>query len=170
MTRFETNHVQKIIEEYQEELEEREKDENFKISSYYILYKIIDIMYDKMFHILNKSSKDVLAFEEQLFASRRQEKKLLENLMIKKRNIVLLKHTFLPHKDILQDLQNIIPKFYKEDLDVYFEDLSSKMDKILINIAISFENIESLSETYNSLMNIKTNEVINVLTIFSAIT
>lgn len=170
MTRFETNHIQKIIKEYQEELEEREKDEDFKISTYYILYKIIDTMYDKTFDILNKSSRDVALFEEQLFGSKKLEKKLLENLMIKKRNIAFLRHAFLPHRDILVDLQNIIPKFYKEDLDVYFEDLSSKLDKILNNVAISFENVESLSETYNSLMTIKTNSMISVLTIFSAVT
>jgi len=170
MTRFETNHIKQIIEEYQEELEDMEKDEDFKISTYYILYKLIDTMYDKAFDILSKSSRDVTSLEEQLFQSKKLEKKLLENLMIKKRNIAFLKHTYLPHKEILDDLQSIIPKFYKEDLDVYFEDLSSKMDKILNNIAISFENIESLSETYNSLMTIKTNSMISVLTIFSAVT
>jgi magnesium transporter len=170
MTRFETNHIQKIIEDYQKELEEREKDENFKISTYYILYKIIDTMYDKTFDVLNKSSRDVTLLEEQIFGPKTLEKKLLENLMIKKRNIAFLRHAFLPHRDILVDLQNIIPKFYKEDLDVYFEDLSSKLDKILNNISISFENIESVSETYNSLMTIKTNSMISVLTIFSAVT
>jgi len=170
MTRFETNHIQRIIKEYQKEIEEREKDENFKISTYYILYKIIDTMYDKTFDILNKSSRDVALFEEQLFSSKKLEKKLLENLMIKKRNIAFLRHTFLPHRDIHVDLQSVIPKFYKEDLDVYFEDLSSKLDKILNNVAISFENVESLSETYNSLMTIKTNSMISVLTIFSAVT
>ena len=170
MTRFETNHVKKIIEEYQQELKERKDDEDFKISTYYVLYKIIDTMYDKVFGMLNKSSRDVVSFEDQLFSSKRLEKKLLENLMIKKRNIAFLRHTFLPHRDILVDLQNVIPKFYKEDLDVYFEDLSSKLDKILNNVAISFENIESLAETYNSLMTIKTNSMISVLTIFAAVT
>jgi len=81
-----------------------------------------------------------------------------------------LKHTFAPHKEILDELQNALPKFYKEDLDVYFEDLVYKFDKITNTIAISFENIASLADTYNSLMNIKTNSMITVLTIFSAIT
>jgi len=170
MTRFETNHVKKIIEDYQQELKEREEDEDFKISTYYILYKVIDTMYDKTFIALNKSSRDVVAFEDQLFSSKRLETKLLENLMIKKRNIAFLKHAFLPHQEILEELHDVIPKFYKEDLDVYFEDLSSKNDKILNNIASSFENVESLSETYNSLMSIKTNFMISVLTIFSAVT
>jgi magnesium transporter len=55
-------------------------------------------------------------------------------------------------------------------LDVYFEDLVYKLDKIMNTLSVWFENIDSLSDTYNSLMNIKTNSMIGVLTIFAAIT
>lgn len=170
ITRFDTNHIKSMIEEYTQELKERDDDEEYKISPYYILYRIIDTMYDKATNIINRSSKDVVMMEEQLFSSNKLEKKLLESLTIKKRNIVFLKHTYIPHREILEQLQNEIPKFYKEDLDVYFEDLSSRLDKIMNNIDNSHENIDSLFETYNTLMTIKTNSVINVLTIFSALT
>ncbi len=170
MTKFDTNHIKSIIEEYSEEIKTRESDEEFKISPYYILYKILDTMYDKSIKMLTHSSKDVVLLEEQLFSSNKLEKKLLENLTIKKRNIVSLKHIFTPHKEILEELQKTLPKFYKEDLDVYFEDLEYKLDKVGNIVSVSFENIESLAETYNSLMNIKTNSMISVLTIFSAIT
>lgn len=170
MTKFDTNHIKDIIQEYSDELKTRESDEDFKISPYYILYKILDTMYDKSIKMLTKSAKDVVILEEQLFASNKLEKNLLENLTIKKRNIVSLKHMFTPHKEILDELQNAVPKFHKEDLDVYFEDLEYKLEKIMNTIAISFENIESLADTYNSLMTIKTNSMIGVLTIFAAIT
>lgn len=170
MAKFDTNHIQSIIEEYSEELKTRESDEEFKISPEYILYKVIDTMYDKSISMLTKSSKDVLSLEEQLFSSQKLEKNLLENLTIKKRNIVSLKHMFLPHSEILEELQKTLPKFYREDLEVYFEDLVYKHDKIMNTITVGFENIESLSDTYNSLMNIKTNSMIGVLTIFAAIT
>lgn len=170
MTKFDTNHIKSIIEEYSEELKTRESDEDFKISPYYILYKILDTMYDKSIKMLTQSAKDVVSLEEQLFISSKLEKKLLENLTIKKRNIVWLKHIFAPHKEILDELQSALPKFYKEDLDVYFEDLEYKLEKIMSTIAVSFENIDSLADTYNSLMTIKTNSMIGVLTIFAAIT
>jgi len=67
---------------------------------------------------------------------------------------------FRPHKEILDEMQSALPKFYKEDLDVYFEDLEYKLEKIMNTIAVSFENIESLADTYNSLMTIKTNSMI----------
>ena len=170
MTKFDTNHIQSIIKDYSVELQERESDEDFKISPYYILYKVLDTMYDKSIKMLNKSTKDVIVLEEQVFRSNKLDKSLLEDLTIKKRNLVWLKHLFVPHKEILEELQKALPKFYKEDLDVYFEDLEYKLDKIMTNISISFENIESLADTYNSLMNIKTNSMISLLTIFAAIT
>lgn len=170
MTKFDTSHITAIVQEYGEELKTRESDEDFKISPYYILYKVLDTMYDKSLKMLGQSSKDVMLLEDQLFKSSKLEKSLLENLIIKKRNIVSLKHMFSPHREILAELQNALPKFYKEDLDVYFEDLEYKLDKIMNNISVSFENIESLADTYDTLMNIKTNSMIGVLTIFAAIT
>lgn len=170
MTKFDSNHIKSIIEEYSEELKTRESDEDFKISPYYILYKVLDTMYDKSIRMLKKSNKDVSNLEEQLFSSFKLERVLLEQLTIKKRNIVSLKHIFEPHKEILEELQKTLPKFYKEDLDVYFEDLEYKHDKIMNMISVGFENTDSLAETYNSLMSIKTNSMIGVLTIFAAIT
>lgn len=170
MSKFETNHIKRLTDEYRQEIKERDVDEEFKISPYYILYKVIDTMYDKAIRDLGKASKDVNDMEEKLFAKNTVEKTLLESLTIKKRNIVFLRHTFLPHEEILEELQKIIPKFYKEELEVYFEDLVSKLDKIKNTINVSFENVDSLGETYDTLMTIKTNSVINVLTIFSVIT
>ena len=170
MSKYDTNHIKNLVDEYKQELKERDEDEAFKISPYYILYKVIDTMYDKAVRDLGKSSKDVNAMEEAMFARNTVEKNMLENLTIKKRNIVFLKHTFLPQEEILMDLQKEIPKLYKEDLEVYFEDLESKLGKISNTIEISFENVDSLGETYNTLMTIKTNSVISVLTIFSVIT
>lgn len=170
MSKYDTNHIKNLVDEYKQELKERDEDEAFKISPYYILYKVIDTMYDKAVRDLGKSSKDVNAMEEAMFAKNTVEKNMLENLTIKKRNIVFLKHTFLPQEEILMDLQKEIPKLYKEDLEVYFEDLESKLGKISNTIEISFENVDSLGETYNTLMTIKTNSVISVLTIFSVIT
>lgn len=169
-SKHQTNHIEQMRKEYEKEIEEKDNDEEYKISPFYVLYKIIDAMYDKTLKMLKKSTQDITNMEEDLFRNRIWHKKLLENLTVKKRNIVFLKHTFLPQDEILVELQKIIPNFFKEELDVYFEDLEYKLDKIRNNIEVSFENIESLSDTYNTLMAIKNNSIITILTIFSAIT
>lgn len=170
LTRFETNHINKIRNEYEQEIKEKDEDEEYKVSPYYLLYSIIDKMYDKSIKLLNTISKDILIFEEQLFESQNLNKTILENLMIKRRNMIFLKHNFLPQKDILTEMQEVINNFYEWELEVYFEDLIYKLEKINYQIDIISQNIDSLSDTYNSLMNIQTNSIITVLTIFTAIT
>jgi len=54
-------------------------------------------------------------------------------------------------------------------LDVYFEDLAYKIDKILNTVEIIHEDIESLYDTYNAMVNMRTNTIITVLTTFTAL-
>lgn len=168
VTRFPTNHIYKIRQEYQKEIQNW-VDEEFKISPYYILYRILDAMYDKVLNLLTKFSKDIIEIEERMLTTQNLKKDILEKLMIKKRNIIFLKHMFQPQQEITEDLAEEITKFYEWELEVYFEDISYKLDKIINNIWIIFENVDSLTEIYNSLMNIKINSIITILTIFTAI-
>jgi Mg2+ and Co2+ transporter CorA len=66
------------------------------------------------------------------------------------------------------ELHTAVLKVFKEDGDVYFEDLQYKFDKIMHTIQTVSENARSLSTTYNALANIQTNSVISLLTVFTA--
>ncbi len=57
-----TNNIQKIQDTYREELE-KDSSDAFKLSPYYILYKIIDAMYDKALIGLAKFSQDLMKIE-----------------------------------------------------------------------------------------------------------
>lgn len=169
LTKYETNHINKIKDEYKQDIKANKSDK-YKISPYYILYRILDVMYDKILLALGRFSKDLVKIEEWIFDGKKLNKDLLEKLMIKKRNIVFLKNMMLPHQDVLEELHNATLKLYQWDLDVYFEDLQYKLDKIKAHIRIVEENTEWLSTTYNTLANIQTNWMISILTIFTAIT
>lgn len=169
ITSHPTSHIEKIKEEYLWETSELEDPEEYKITPYYILYKIIDVMFDKTLKLLTKSTRDITFLEEQIFMNNGLNKMLLEDMMIKRRNLVFLKHLFIPQEEIILELQKTIEKFYDWQLDLYFEDLQYKLDKIDNNISILTKNISSLSEIYNSLMNIKLNSIISRLTGFTLI-
>ncbi len=169
ITSQKTNHIEKIREEYLEETKDLEDPEKYKISPYYILYKIFDVMFDKTLKILSKNTKDIMFLEEEIFSQDGLSKKLLEELMVKRRNLVFLKHLFIPQAELIAELQKTIEKFYDWQLDLYFEDLLYKLDKIENQINILTKNISSLSEIYNSLMNIKLNSLIGTLTVFTLI-
>jgi len=169
ITSHKTNHIEKIREEYLWETKDLKNPEEYKISPYYILYKIIDVMFDKTLKILTKNWKDIMFLEEEIFSKAWLNKKLLEELMIKRRNLVFLKHLFIPQNELITELQKTIEKFFEWQLDLYFEDLLYKLDKIDNQINILTENISSLSDIYNSLMNIKLNSIIQTLTVLTII-
>ncbi|MBW7954858.1 magnesium transporter CorA family protein [Candidatus Gracilibacteria bacterium] len=169
ITTEKTNHISKIREEYIEETQDLEYPEKYKISPYYILYKIIDIMYDKSIKLLSKNSKDIIGLEEKIFSNNGLNKKLLEDIMIKRRNIVFLKYIFLPQNELITEIQKTIEKFFDGQLDLYFEDLLYKLDKIENQISSLTKDLSSLNETYNSLMNVKLNSMLGVLTLLTII-
>lgn len=167
ITGYETNHIDKIRKEYFDDL--RVGDDKFKVSPYYLLYVMIDVMYDKVLLVLNKFKKDLHDIESGVFQWTKLNQSLIEKLLIKRRNWIVLKHIMLPQQEILDELNKVILEKYGGELDVYFEDLQYKQDKIMSNIDIENENIQTLSDTYNSLMSIRTNSMISILTIVTAI-
>lgn len=170
MSTYEANHIAKIIEEYKMDLAESDiKDEEaYKVSPYYILYTIIDAMYDKTLKAQAYSMKDIVLLENKLSEWNVTELPL-DELMKKKSNTTLLKYTFLPQKTILMETQKACIGFYQWDLDVYFEDLESKLEKILNNSMIMTETLQSITETYDELMNSQINSTMRLLTLLTAI-
>jgi len=164
-----TNNIQKIQDTYRAELAEEDA-EAFKLSPYYVLYKIIDAMYDKALVGLGKFSRDLIRIEDVAFDSNSINEDLLSEVMMKKRNAILMRHIIAPHTEILGELQTATMNFYEGDLDVYFEDLQYKTDKILSLISIARENTESLFDISDTLATLKTTKVISILTIYTVIT
>lgn len=164
-----TNNVQKIQDQYRKEIAEAEDDEKFKLSPYYILYKIIDAMYDKVLTGMTKFSQDLVKIEDEAMDQNSITQETLSELLLKKRSAVLMKHIISPHSEILTELQTATVNFYEWDLDVYFEDLLYKTDKILSLVSIAHENTESLFDVLDTLTTMKTNKIISILTIFTVL-
>ena len=162
-----TSNVEKIQNQYRKEV--AEADEKFKLSPYYILYMIIDAMYDKLLIWMNKFSQDLVKIEDDAMDANSITPETLSELLIKKRSAVLMKHIISPHSEILTELQTATINFYEWDLDVYFEDLLYKTDKILSLVSIAHENTESLFDVSDTLTTIKTNKIISILTIFTVL-
>lgn len=169
ITRFPTNNINRLITQFKNEVQEYKDDqEHFKITPYYMLYLIIDTMYDKMTKLLVNVSKDLLHMEERVF-TKTPDNTIISNLLFKKRNVSFIKHNFFTQKEVLEELVDVLPSFYDDKLEVYFDDLVSRRSKIHANINDIQENVDSLAETYNSLMNIRINDALLTLTMFTII-
>jgi magnesium transporter len=53
---------------------------------------------------------------------------------------------------------------------VYFENLEAKLEKIINGTLILYETIQSLTDTHDAMLNLQTNSIIRILTIFTALT
>lgn len=170
ITKYPTNNIEKIRQQYEQEIrDEGDEAEDYKISPYYILYKILDVMYDKILLGLNKFNLDIMEMEKQVFNKSFVDTRLLKQVLIKKRNAVLLKTIIAPQEEILLELQKTTAHFYEGDLDVYFEDLEYKTSKILGHISIVHENIESIGDVFHTLTTMITNANIGILTVLTVI-
>lgn len=167
-SRFETNTIIALKDRLIKEWQEYESDEKYKITPYYILYEMIDMMYDKTSRILSNSATDVFKLEEWLL-NHKLNKHVLADLMIKKRNISFLHYNYRTHEELIEETMKWLPKLYTEDLEVYFDDLLYRHQKIMLNIGILQENIDSITDTYNWLMTVNTNNTLLWLTVFSGI-
>lgn len=172
-TRFDTHSITEVKNQYIEELEdidENDAEEKFRITPYYILYEILESIYEKNIRLIHKLSRDILDVEESLLKKTPITSSIISDLLIKKRNISFLKSTYSTHEEILEEMQTMVPKIYEEDLNVYFEDLITKVKKITVSISALQENIESIADTYNSLVTLKANDTVMILTVITGIT
>ena len=75
---------------------------------------------------------------------------------------------FKPQVMMFKQLEYVINKMYEWEMEVYFEDLEDKLDQILTEINILQEYIDSIEDTFKTMLDIKTNSIIKFLTLFSA--
>lgn len=167
ISRFESSNLENFMKEFQQNILVDKKKSH--VTPSVLLYDIIEVMYDKTLKSLNLDGKEVFLLQETIIDSKKLTKEVIEKLMNKKLNMIFLKHNFGPQSEIMKDLGDALNKFYKSDISEYMYDLEVKVGKINNNIAILYESLRSMTDTYNSLMNIEINRVITVLTIFTAI-
>lgn len=157
-------HTESIFKRY----EKLDIDDNshLKITSGYILYEIIQVMLEKMFKTYQNIRKDIRLLEKQAFE--RASSNLVREMMVKKRNIIFLKHMFKPQVSVMKTLEHSVNKLFNWKMELYFEDLEDKLEHIVNNINILEEHIVSVEDSLITIINIKTNSTIKLLTVFSA--
>ena len=105
--------------------------------------------------------------ENELLSS--NSEKLIEEIMIKKRNIITLKHMIKPQIAVLKLIEIRMNELFNGEVELYFENLEDKLDKIYSDIQLLQENIDSMEDTLKSVFELKTNTTMKHLTIFSAV-
>lgn len=141
--------------------------ESSKLYSWYILYEIIEAMLEKIFNSINNTKKDLQLLEKIVFE--KVDYKLVNEIMIKKRNIIFLKHMFLPQVSVMRSTESNINKIFKWEIEEYFEDLEDKVLYIVNSINILEEHITSIEDAFKAIVDMNMNYIMKILTFFSAL-
>jgi len=160
---YHSSHVDKIFEQYKN----KEIKDDEKINTGYILYEIIQVMLEKMFKVIYNLKRDLRELEADIFENASADE--VKTILIKKRNIVFLKHMFEPQVIILRHLENELNKLFKWEYELYFEDLEDKIDFIINQVKVLYERIDNIEDAFRNLVDLKMNKTMAFLTIFSAL-
>jgi len=161
---FEWKNIDKIFNDYKNL--NLEDDSDFKITSGYILYEIIQSMLEKMFKFIDNIKKDLKNVEWLVFE--RANASLVKEIMVKKRNIVILKHMLLPQIAVMKLIETKMNEMFKWEMEEYFEDLEDKISKVINDIKVLEEYLDSIEDAFKTIIDIRTNNVMSFLAIFSA--
>lgn len=137
-------------------------------TSGYLLYHIIDEMFAACFPLLDSLSEEIDDIESVVFEME-NPKDMLKDILSLKKDIIHFRRIIIPQRMIVPQLEHKNKKFLSEDLDVYFDDVVDKVEKIYNNLETLSEIITTLNETNESILSHNTNNIIKILTIFSVI-
>jgi magnesium transporter len=142
--------------------------EHFGKGTGFFLYEIISELFDYCFPILDSMGQAAAQLERDVFDAEIQ-RDLLKDLLLMKKNIITFRRIISPERPVISGLEHKNKKFLPEHLEVYFDDVVDKIEKIWSSLDSLKEVAESLQEANESLISHRTGDTIKVLTVFSVI-
>jgi magnesium transporter len=134
----------------------------------HLLYHLLELLLESCFPKLDHIIENLNKVEEEIF--RGNEKEMVKELSIVKRDILNFRRTLKPQRSVLESvLQKEDARYIQNDLKPYYQDLIGTNIRLWNNLESAKETVESLEETNNSLLSHKLNLTMKVLTIFSAV-
>jgi magnesium transporter len=133
----------------------------------FLLYSIVDGMVDAHFPLLEQIEEAVDDLQDRIFAN--AEESHLDELLHLKRDINVLRRHSLPQRELLNQISRGDAVFIRQPHLIYFRDVYDHMYRISETIDVDRDQMTGTMDAYLSVVANRTNEIMKVLTIFSAI-
>ena len=141
------------------------REEYFGKGSGYMLYEILSELFDYCFPILDKIGFKLDRLEDAIFEQRRSEDVA--------RDISNVKHEIVSYRKVIKpELDAALlerTRYLPDDLEVHFDDIVDKAERIWGPLDNYKEVVEALEQTNESVIAHKQNDILRLLTIFSVI-
>ena len=143
------------------------RDQLFSKGSGYLLYQILDDLFDYCFPILDKIGHKLDSIEDDMFEKRAEE--VVRDLSNVKQEIISFRKIIKPERSTLRVLERQIERFLPEQLELYFDDIVDASERIWDLLDNFKEVVEALEDTNESVISHRQNDVLRILTVVSVV-
>jgi len=135
-----------------------------------LLYEILNKLLSHCYPMLDHLSIDIRNVEKQIFNG--QAKKIIQDVLIIRRNITDFRKIMQAHKNTLKKLSDIIKQngyLDSEKTNIYYGSLVEQTKEIWDHLESYKESIEALQKTHESLISFRLNDIMKNFTTISVI-
>ncbi len=157
--------VSRLFRRCYEDPDERER--YFGKGSGYLLYHILDDLFDYCFPILDKIGHKLDTIEDEMFEGRAEE--IVRDISNVKQEIISYRKIIKPERATLRQLERNIERFLPEELELYFDDIVDAAERIWDLLDNFKEVVDGLEDTNESVIAHRQNNVLRILTVVSVI-
>ncbi len=127
-----------------------------------LLYEIIKRLFDYCFPMLDKIGAMLDGLNKSIF--KHQSREMLEEISRAKMQIINYRRIIKPLRPVILTLEKTIRKYLPEDMEMYFDDITDKAEKVWDMLENYKEVVESIDATYESLTSHKMNNLMRTFT------
>lgn len=132
-----------------------------------LLYEIIKRLFDYCFPMLDKIGLMIDNINKEVF--RKKSKAMLESISRIKMQIINYRRIIKPLRPVILSLEKVIKKYLPEDMDIYFDDITDKIEKLWDMLENYKEVVEAIDRTHESLTSQRINNLMRTFTTLQVI-
>ena len=134
----------------------------------FIFFALIRKLYRAVIHELEFSGDALREVEERIFHGR--EKQMVVEISKVGRDLLNIKQSLAPHRDLLEQFRDISAGFFGESFAYHTKTILHENSRVRMLLENALAILDELRETNNSLVSTRQNEVMQVLTIMAFVT
>lgn len=134
----------------------------------FLLYYMLKNLYKAIDHEGEFIRRELSQIEEHIFTG--HEVEMVESISKSARDLLNLRQTIEPHREVLHDLETNGGKFFGAEFVPFLKGMSNEYYRVHNHIMRNTESLHELRETNNSLLTTKQNETMRLLTVMALLT
>lgn len=128
----------------------------------FILFYMLKNLYKSIDHEVEYIRRELTQIEEHIYSG--EEVEMVEAISRSARDLLNLRQSIEPHREVLHDLETNGSRFFGVDFVPFLKGMSNEYYRVHNHIMRNTESLHELRETNNSLLTTKQNETMRALT------